>query len=160
MIDFADTEYFTLSDAARLIGVKVDTLKDWFSKGCPHRKDGRAYEVRIREVFKWRIAHERSLVAGDESGEVLVLELERAKLAKEQRIAAEMANAVRRGELVEASEVAAGWASIVQACKAKLLSLGSKVASRVSHPNQRLLAKEIDGEIKLVLKELSQNDRG
>lgn len=150
----------TLEQAAALLGKKTDTLKKWFGQGCPHEKAAKGYRVDVAAVFDWRIAHERSLVAGDESGEVLVLELERAKLAKEQRIAAEMANAVRRGELVEASEVAAGWASIVQACKAKLLSLGSKVASRVSHPNQRLLAKEIDGEIKLVLKELSQNDRG
>lgn len=160
MIDFADTEYFTLSDAARLIGVKVDTLKDWFAKGCPHRKQGRAYEVRIREVFKWRIQHERALVTGDGDGEVLVLELERAKLAKEQRIGQEMANAVKRGELVDASEVRAAWASIVQACKAKLLSMGSKIAARTSHPNQRQLAKEIDAEIKLALKELSENGHG
>lgn len=157
MIDYADTEYFTLADAAALLGKKTDTLKKWFSNGCPHRKNGRSYEVKIKDVFDWRVEYERSLLTGgggDEEGEVLCLEIERAKLAREQRIGQEMQNAVRRGELVEASDVAAGWAAMVQACKAKLLSLGSKVAARVSHPNQRLLAKEIDGEIKSALKEL------
>ena len=157
MIDFSDSDLLTLADAAALLGKKTDTLKDWFSKGCPHNRNGRTYEVRIKDVFDWRIGYERQLLIGGDGpdGEVLNLEMERAKLAKAQRIGVEMANATRRGELIEGDGVATAWGVLVMACRAKLLSLGSKVAARVSHPNQRLLAKEIDGEVKIALKELA-----
>lgn len=157
MIDFTDSDLLTLADAAALLGKKTDTLKDWFSKGCPHKRNGRTYEVRIKDVFDWRIGYERQLLVGEDGpdGEVLVLEMERAKLARSQRIGVDMANAQKRGELVDASGVSAAWGVLVMACRAKLLNLGAKVASRVSHPNQRLLAKEIDGEIKAALKELA-----
>lgn len=160
MIDFSDSEYFTLHDACSLLGKKPDTLKKWFANGCPHRMSGRTYEVKISEVFDWRIGYEKSILLGDDGSptERLNLEQERARLAKEQRLEKEMTNARLRGELVSAVEVKEAWAGMILACRTKLLSLGSKVAARVSHPNQRLLAKEIEGEMKLALKELADGD--
>ena len=69
MIDYTETAFFTLADAAALLGKKPDTLKKWFSNGCPHRKNGRTYEVKINEVFDWRVEYERQLAMGGEGEE-------------------------------------------------------------------------------------------
>jgi phage terminase Nu1 subunit (DNA packaging protein) len=156
-----DTDLFTLADAAGILGKKTDTLKKWFASGCPHRKTGNVYEVRIRDVFDWRIAYERQLCAPDDEQpdgtKLLDLEQEKAKLARAQTTAAEIAIAVKLRELVPAAEVEQAWAGMVAACKVKLRSIGSKIAARVAVPNPRVVAAFIDSEIDGALFELSAN---
>jgi phage terminase Nu1 subunit (DNA packaging protein) len=153
----------TLEQAAALLGKKPHTLKAWFLKGCPHEKTGRAtggYRVNIAAVFDWRILHEKSLAAGLNGEAIPSVELERALLARSQREAVEMANAVRRGELVEASGVLREWQAMIAACRAKLLSLGDKLAARLPIPDntRKKVAAAIRDGIAEGLKELA-NDR-
>lgn len=159
-----EPDYFTLADAASLLGKKTDTLKKWFGNGCPHRKNGRTYEVRIRDVFEWRLEYERELLmGGGGEGEpvMLNLEQERAKLARAQTEAAQMLNAQRRGELVIAREVEEAWAGMIASAKVKLLSLGNKIAARLGVANPRIVADQINKEVRAALRELSSNaDRG
>jgi phage terminase Nu1 subunit (DNA packaging protein) len=76
------------------------------------------------------IQHLRAQAAGRQStaGGVGSLEAERARLAKEQADAKAMENAVTRGELVKASEVAATWEQIGTEVKRVLLSIPADVA--------------------------------
>jgi len=153
------TGYLTLTDAAAVLGKKVDTLKKWFTNGCPVRKDGRNYEVKVAAVFEWRLQYEREVLSGGEEivGAKLNLEQERAKLAREQTIGQQMANAVKRGELVYATEVDHAWANLIAACTVKLRSLGNKIAARLPVPNKRVVAADINKEIDRALRELSAN---
>ncbi|MDB6078161.1 MAG: phage packaging protein Nu1 subunit of terminase [Akkermansiaceae bacterium] len=153
-----DTELFTLADAAGILGKKTDTLKKWFANGCPHTRTGNAYEVRIRDVFDWRIQYERTLVTQDdpEGGEMLSLEVERAKLAKEQRLEKEMTNAIRRGELVESGEVEQAWTDMLAAFRVKILAMGSKVAAKIGGSHARSVKALVDAEAKRALTELAE----
>jgi phage terminase Nu1 subunit (DNA packaging protein) len=151
------TAKHSLGDAARILGKKPDTLRKWFSLGCPHERKGKAYQLSVAEVFDWRIQHEKALVIGDDSGEVLVLEVERAKLTKEQRLAAEDARRIREGELIPGRESAERWSAMVLAARAKLLAMPDRIAARTSHPNPRKLAKELQAEIRGALNELADD---
>lgn len=150
-------ETLSLNDACRLLGKKPDTLKKWFSQGCPHEREGKGYRVRIAAVFDWRILHEKSLAAGLNGEAMPSVELERALLARSQREAVEMANAVRRGELVEAAGVLKEWQALIAACRAKLLSLGDKLAARLPIPDavRKKVAAAIREGIAEALKELA-----
>lgn len=150
-------ETLSLNDACRLLGKKPDTLKKWFSQGCPHEREGKGYRVRISAVFDWRILHEKSLAAGLNGEAIPSVELERALLARSQREAVEMANAVRRGELVEAAGVLKEWQALISACRAKLLSLGDKLAARLPIPDavRKKVAAAIRDGIAEALKELA-----
>lgn len=154
---------YTLEQAAALLGKKTSTLKQWFAKGCPHEKTNRAtggYRVSLPAVFDWRILHEKSLAAGLNGEAIPSVELERALLARSQREAVEMANAVRRGELVEAAGVLKEWQALISACRAKLLSLGDKLAARLPIPDntRKKVAAAIREGIAEALKEIA-NDR-
>lgn len=150
---------FTLTEAAELLGKKPDTLKSWFSKGCPHEKEGKRYVVSIRAVFAWRLEYERRLVQGEDGEEgPLVLEAERAKLAREQRISQNMANQVRRGELVEAAAVEEEWTGILGAVRAKVRAIGAKVGGKIGGKEGRRVAKLVGTEADKALLELSNGD--
>lgn len=151
---------FTLTEAAELLGKKPDTLKSWFSKGCPHDKEGRTYVVNVAAVFAWRIDYERRILQGQDGDDEgpLVLEHERAKLAKEQRIQVRMANEVRRGELVEAEEVKRAWGEILGAVRAKVMAIGAKVGARVGGKEGRKIKALVDEQTRKALLELSHGD--
>jgi phage terminase Nu1 subunit (DNA packaging protein) len=148
-------ESLSLNDACRLLGKKPDTLKKWFSNGCPHEREGKGYRVRISAVFDWRIAHEKSLAAGLGGAAIPSVEVERALLARAQREGQEMENAKKRGKLVDADAVRVEFASRIVACRAKLLALPDSVAARLGIPNPRVAAKMIREEITTALKELA-----
>lgn len=152
----------TLEQAAALLGKKTDTLKKWFAKGCPHEKTTRAtggYRVNIAAVFDWRVEHEKSLATGQGGAPMPSVELERALLARAQRESQEMANAVKRGELIEAAGVLREWGNIITACRAKLLSMGDKLAARLPIPDnvRKRVATQIRNELTTALKELAND---
>jgi phage terminase Nu1 subunit (DNA packaging protein) len=151
---------YSLGDAARILGKKPETLRKWFSLGCPHTMIGSAYEIRIPEVFDWRIQHEKSLATGEDGAPVPSLELERAMLARSQREAVEMSNAVRRGELVDAAGVLREWQTLITACRSKLLSLGDKLAARLPIPDasRKKVAAMIREGVADALKEIAKED--
>lgn len=152
-----------LTQARDFLGKKEDTLKGWFSKGCPVERPGGGYAIKLSEVLDWRVQHERTILQAPEAAGqagVMHLEAERAMLARSQREAVEMANAVRRGELVEAAGILKEWQTLISACRAKLLSLGDKLAARLPIPDntRKKVAAAIREGIAEALKEIA-NDR-
>ncbi len=69
--------------------------------------------------------------------------------------AAEMELARLRGELVRASEVETGWASLVMAARGKLLGIPTRLRQRRPHLAPADVA-EVDGLIREALEELSE----
>ncbi|WP_424032517.1 terminase small subunit [Methylocella sp.] len=78
---------------------------------------------------------------------------ERQRLAAAQADAAELKNAVRRGELVDAEAVAREWEGVLRAVRAGVLRIPCRVAARLPHltPTDVLT---IDGDVRAVLSEI------
>lgn len=126
---------FNLTELCGILQKKEDTIKKWLKKGCPGEKSGRNYAFRVHEVVDWRVAYERELHGeateaqlNVEGAEYLNPEQERARKDKEMADKTALENRVRRGELVEASEVESVWSDHVTAARARLQSMGSKLA--------------------------------
>ena len=83
----------------------------------------------------------------------------RAQLLTAQIVEQETKNAVRRGELVEAAGVLREWQALIAACRAKLLSLGDKLAARLPIPDntRKKVAALIREGIAEALKELAHD---
>jgi phage terminase Nu1 subunit (DNA packaging protein) len=71
----------------------------------------------------------------------LDLTAERARLASAQANKTELEVAELKGEMVRRDEITAHWSAMVAAMRAKLLSLPSKMATRVAGPGK---AKEVE----------------
>lgn len=69
---------------------------------------------------------------GELGGKPLDLSAERARLAAEQADKTSLENAVRRGDLLQVSDVAASWAEIFIGIKARILALPTKLATELS----------------------------
>lgn len=148
-----------LTEASSLLGKKTDTLKGWFSKGCPHVKSGNTFELSIPEIFNWRIDYEKSLLtstSADDTEGVLPLEIERAMLTKEQRRKLEKENALRDEELVTVAEVQEHNQRAILAARSRLLAIGPKLAPRLPAIKDPAKVREmIDREVYDALKELA-----
>ena len=114
-----------LSKACELLGKKPDTLKKWFTRGCPHEQKGSRYSLSIEAIFDWRVKYERSLLTQDNEGDetLLSLEVERAKLAREQRLKTEQDRLIKAAELLPRRGVVQVWAGIISELRTKVLNL-------------------------------------
>lgn len=113
---------------------------------------------KVPEVWQWKFNEVDELrdspaTAGD--GTPLNAPLQQARLNKARADAQEMANAVQRGELVEAADVLDRWVAVGQRVRAGVLSLGTKLAPElIGMHTERQMARRIDDEVKLILEEL------
>lgn len=84
---------------------------------------------------------------------------ERARLASEQADKASLANAVRRGELLEVQHVAAAWSDVFITLKTKILALPSKLAVELSTlVDADEVRNRLSFEVRQLLEEASQFD--
>lgn len=61
------------------------------------------------------------------------------------------------GKVLNRAEVEAAWADLILICRQKLLSLGNRIAPRLAFAKSESdMQREIDGEIDLILGELSR----
>ena len=116
----------TLADAALIFGVADNTVRRWVAKGCPVIEKGSlasAWKLSTADVSSWLVAQKKG---SGETGE----DLDAAKLRKMTAEAdlAEIDAAVKRGELAPISEVAAEFAGMVTAARAKMFSIPTKLA--------------------------------
>lgn len=144
----------------RVLGVELSTIDGWRESGCPHWSEGRRVFFDTAKVYDWKLngAGSRKDAETPTEGEEtpLVAPLQQARLNKARADAQEMANAQKRGELVEASEVRDRWVSEGQRVKAGVLSLGTKLAPElIGMKTERQMARRIDDECKTILEELS-----
>lgn len=132
--------------AAGLIGVTSRTLRDW--PDAPRNDDG-SYDGPA--LVKWRIekqAHPTGLVLDDE----------RARLAKEQADRLGIENAIRRGGIADLSVVGQVLSSAFGAFRARMLAIPSKLAPKVNPGNPNLARDVIQLELCTTLDELSAID--
>lgn len=148
---------FNKTEIATLFGVTTEAVNKWMHAGCPDEgKHGRAVQFYAPDVIKWRTQGVET-----ETGQVLNLAAERAKLAKEQADKAAMENAILRGDLVRVSDLETVWAAVAVAVKSKLLSIPTKVAANVAeHMTANEVQELIDKAIREALEELSDKPPG
>lgn len=148
-----------------MLGVELSTIDGWRESGCPHWSEGRRVFFDTAKVYDWKLngAGSRKDAETPTEGEEtpLVAPLQQARLNKARADAQEMANAQKRGELVEASEVEATWTQEFQRIRGGLSGLGSKLAPElIGMKTERQMARRIDNETNQLLEELSQPGEG
>lgn len=144
----ADVELGALNQqqAATLLGVTSRSLRDWAD--APRNGDG-TYDGPM--LVRWYVARERGLIGEYDT------QRERLAAAQAERVEAE--NAVRRGELAELGSVAAEWSALIHACRAKLLSMPSKLGPQLIHvADPTVIAARIRAEVYAALVELGGTD--
>lgn len=119
------------ADLQQLFGITAPALSDLVKRGLVIRLGRDAYDLE-RSVNAY-VTHLRGLAAGWGSGEQAAsLTAERARLAKEQADAQAMKNAVQRGELVAADEVAREWGDVLRRVRARILAAPSRLRQELA----------------------------
>lgn len=131
---------------ASIHGVTTRTIRAWVrDHNFPERKTDEGLMYRVPDTISWRITRE----AGTD------YQAERTRLTKEQADKAAIDNAVARGELIATTEVAREWASIASNVRQRVLSVPRKVAPHCVGRSQLEIEREIDAELKGILRELA-----
>lgn len=116
--------------AAEILGVSTRRLYQIAKESDPPPKDS-AGKYPCREFGQWiRNRHAVSLGVQN-NGDVLDLNAERARLAKEQADKTAMENARLRGELVQVAAVRLLLEKILSAFRTRILSLPTRIATQV-----------------------------
>lgn len=139
---------------AIFFGIATQSLDGWMSRGCPHeKKPGRqAVLFYLPEVVAWRYSGK---VDGDNN--VLDLQAERARLAKEQADKTAMENARIRGELVPVQAVRQLLEAVLSTFKTRVLALPSKLAPLLIGLTSPVDARDVvDNGLTDALNELSR----
>jgi hypothetical protein len=109
----------TQSQAAALLSIAPRTLRDWAD--APRNADA-SYPGPALVAFYLQ----------KQTGSDLDLNKERARLAKEQADRTGLQNAIARGDVIPSADAVRQWSSHVTAARAKLLSLPTKLAPRLT----------------------------
>jgi hypothetical protein len=118
-----DFDKLTQEQCARVHGVTTRAVQKWDLAGHPRNDDG---SYCASESVQWRL--DREVHDG------LNVDAERAKLLKAQSEKALLDLAVRRGTLLERSEVVQGGCALLGAMRARLRAIAARIAPEVSTP--------------------------
>lgn len=116
-----------LNEVAQIFGVSDQTVRKWVGKGCPVLKQGgqqREWQFSTADVSGWLVAQQKR---SNSAEHVDLEEAKRRKLAAEAELA-EIEAAAKRGELVPIDTVARVISDQFTACRARLLSIPTKLA--------------------------------
>jgi phage terminase Nu1 subunit (DNA packaging protein) len=116
----------TLSEVASHLQMDVGSLSKMIDRGIVTKQARAQYD--LDTVRKEYILHIREVAAGRFKAGELDLQVERARLAKEQADAKEMENAVERGDLVYIEDVAKQVEGQMTKVRTKLLAIPTKYA--------------------------------
>ena len=147
--------YASREDVAYMLDVSTKTIQRMEVDGLPIAKTGsgaRPNEYDLRQVVRWWTAREIQKATGGDYN------AERTRLTKEQADKEEMANAVRRGDLLEATEVGAAWDDMILAARSKMLALPTRVTPLIQATDGEFhsIKNVIDAGVREALDELSQ----
>jgi phage terminase Nu1 subunit (DNA packaging protein) len=149
----------TKSELAEILGVSERTLSTWQQEGLPienQQHQGNTYHT--VKVIDWLKQHHANRLT-ESNGEILDLEAEKARLTKAQADAAELKLAEQKRQLLDANEVQAVWENNIMACRAKLLSLPSKIAPVVANETSTpIIESTIRDALYEALDELSRSE--
>ncbi len=136
------TEIITQSQAAELVGVTARRLRQiaQADDGPPQDFNG---QYPAREFGEWLKRRHLSGISVGKDGEVYDLEVERARLAKEQADKTAMENEERRGKLIDAEKAAGWWVQIITNAKTKILAIPTKAAPLVLGCKSLAQAKDV-----------------
>jgi phage terminase Nu1 subunit (DNA packaging protein) len=166
-----DLSSLTLNQLCKLTGKTYRTVKERLSKVIPIGNDGAEilYEpfAALPAIYAPRASPRQPdrEPEYDEDGVLidpgtrLDTYQERAKVDRQRWIKLELENQKRRGELLEISDVESAWAQMMGACRAKMLSLPSKLAPQlVSIKDPKKIQQMIKDECRQALEELHGHD--
>ena len=151
-------EYLSAAEVASYLDVGYRTIENWKAQGKIESKDGK---YGLKSAIAYRIEQlndELEAIKDDGSLELkkqkLIAEVdERKAIAKIKNLEAEK----KEGILVEAEEVLNEWANFIQACKAKLIAVPSKLALELSGiDDPEAIQERLQEEIDTALTELSE----
>lgn len=119
-------------ELALILGKSEASLTAWQHEGMPVTKitGQRGNQYDTAEIIEWLIKRAIS-GKGEHNAQVYDLNVERARLAKEQADKTEFDNQVRRGELVDAGEIEGAWLDICSDFKSRMLALPSRLSPRL-----------------------------
>lgn len=146
-------ELWTLSGLAVELGRDRRSLARDLEGLDPDKTDRKGGRVERRWRMRRAVEHLYRVSAGAEGED---FDDQRQRLAAAQAEKVERENAVRRGELVEASKVVAGIGEHIAAARAKLLSMPTKLGPQLLNiQDANLAASRIRSEVYAALTELA-----
>ena len=128
-------KFFSMNELSTLLGVHRNTVTNWLRAGCPYveqgdRSRGKEWQFDLPAVVEWRERRAVEAAIGDTS-KLDIDEAKRRKTAAEAALA-ELELATKRGEVVAVSVVQQVVGDQLSACRAKLLSIPSKMGPMVA----------------------------
>jgi phage terminase Nu1 subunit (DNA packaging protein) len=126
-------------------GVDVRTIRRWDEEGHPKNADA---TYTASESIAWRLQRE--------SGSDLDYTAERARLAKAQADKTEIENAVRAGQLLDASRVVREVGDMLSAFRARVIAIPSAVGQYFSPDVGPVVVGELRTRLYEALAELSE----
>lgn len=135
-VEVRDDRSVTYADAALLLDVTAQTVRNWVVAGCPSipgaRGRNNAARVRLGEVMEWRAAQLAGGAAPDEDGTVYDLDRARAVDMHYRAISRQAAARRELGQLVPVDLVADAVEEDYQRVRSRLDSVPSRVAVQVA----------------------------
>ena len=160
MMTANEPELVNQAELSNLFGVTTNTIRAWERQGMPVVQRGRpGHQARYspRDAIRWREDRARLAASGDLSA-VDMAEARRRKLVAEAA-SAEIDLDVKRGAVVEYEIVIEEVGRSLDACRARLLSLGGTLAPLVAIEADGARCKQlIDNAVNEALEELSSGD--
>lgn len=147
------------TDLADLLGLTSSRIRTLTRDGTLKRVAPATYDRREAVRSYCHALREALTKKGHASKGGDAMAAEKLRLAAALAEKAERANAAARGELIPAAQVAREWSEVLRGVRAGLLSLPSRVGSRLGHLTPHDLS-EIDLEIRSTLNDLSGAEDG
>lgn len=147
------------AELADLLGLTSSRIRTLTRDGVLKRTGKATYDRREAVRAYCHALREALTKKGHASKGGDAMAAEKLRLAAALAEKAERANAAARGELIPAAQVAREWSEVLRGVRAGLLSLPSRVGSRLGHLTPHDLS-EIDLEIRSTLNDLSGAEDG
>lgn len=147
------------TDLADLLGLTSSRIRTLTRDGVLKRTGKATFDRREAVRAYCHALREALTKKGHASKGGDAMAAEKLRLAAALAEKAERANAAARGELIPAAQVAREWSEVLRGVRAGLLSLPSRVGSRLGHLTPHDLS-EIDLEIRSTLNDLAGAEDG
>ncbi len=148
-------DQLTTDELSVLLGVSAQTIRELARRGVIAKSAGRTFPT--EETVRRYLAHLRG-VAHERGGEAAIAAgaAARARLATIRADREEFALEVEREQWLDLDDVIANWDSALRTLRAGVLTIPTRVASRVPGLT-RDMVYEMDQEIREILTELGRN---
>jgi phage terminase Nu1 subunit (DNA packaging protein) len=143
MKDKRQVQGFTINAICELTGYDRRTVTNRLQGVEPIGTEGKAQKFLIRQFIEACENRIRASLVKGEDGEALDPVYERARKDKEQADKTALENQVRRGELLEVSDVKRIWTDHIASAKSAVRSIPSKLAPVVAAETDPNVVNEI-----------------